>query len=110
MNQRTQRRGDKYRLNTMSIINEFDFDNSKLSFGLFNSIDKDVKNTKQIKHTDIFSQWQGLIIDNELSIGARITDHDKFSTHQPITLIGQEMSMFTRKLEAQLRYQQIPYQ
>ena len=26
------------------------------------------------------------------------------------TLIGQEMSMFTRKLEAQLRYQQIPYQ
>ena len=81
MNQRTQRRGDKYRLNTMSIINEFDFDNSKLSFGLFNSTDKDIKNTKQIKHTDIFSQWQGLIIDNELSIGARIVDHDKFSTH-----------------------------
>ncbi len=26
------------------------------------------------------------------------------------TLIGQEMSMFTRKLEAQLRYQHIPYQ
>ena len=26
------------------------------------------------------------------------------------TLIGQEMSMFTRKLEAQLRYQNIPYQ
>jgi glutathione S-transferase len=26
------------------------------------------------------------------------------------TLIGQELSMFTRKLEAQLRYQEIPYQ
>jgi len=26
------------------------------------------------------------------------------------TLIGQELSMFTRKLEAQLRYQNIPYQ
>ena len=26
------------------------------------------------------------------------------------TLIGQELSMFTRKLEAQLRYQGIPYQ
>ena len=26
------------------------------------------------------------------------------------TLIGQELSMFTRKLEAQLRYQHIPYQ
>ena len=49
----------------MSIINEFDFDNSKLSIGLMNSVDKDIGNTKQIKHTDIFSQWQGLIIDNE---------------------------------------------
>jgi len=81
MNQRTQRAGDKYRLNTMSIINEFDFDNSKLSVGLMNSVDKNVGNTSQIKHTDIFSQWQGLIIDNEISIGARIVDHDKFSTH-----------------------------
>ena len=26
------------------------------------------------------------------------------------TLIGQELSMFTRKLEAQLLYQNIPYQ
>ena len=86
MNQRTQRRGDKYRLNTMSIINEFDFDNSKLSVGLMNSVDKDVGNTKQIKHTDIFSQWQGLIIDNEISIGARIVDHDKFSTHTTYNL------------------------
>jgi vitamin B12 transporter len=86
INQRTQRRGDKYRLNTMSIINEFDFDNSKLSIGLMNSVDKDVGNTKQIKHTDIFSQWQGLIIDNELSIGARIIDHDKFSTHTTYNL------------------------
>jgi len=81
MNQRTQRQGDKYRLNTMSIINELDFDSSKLSVGLMNSVDKDIKNNKQIKHTDIFSQWQGLIIDNEISIGARIVDHDKFSTH-----------------------------
>jgi len=81
MNQRTKRQGDKYKLNTMSIINEFDFDNSKLSVGLTNLVDKDLGNTSQIKHTDIFSQWQGLIIDNEISIGARIVDHDKFSTH-----------------------------
>ena len=82
IDQDTQRRGSKYKLNTMSIINELDFDNSKLSVGLLNSVDKDLGNSKQIKHTDIFSQWQGLIIDNELSIGARIVDHDKFSTHR----------------------------
>jgi len=81
LQQNTQRRGDKYKLNTLTIINELDFNNSKLSVGLMNSVDKDIKNTKQIKHTDIFSQWQGLIIDNEISIGARIVDHDKFSTH-----------------------------
>ena len=75
------RHGSKFELNTMSIINELDFDFSKLSIGLVNSVDKDVANRKQIKHTDIFSQWQGLILDNELSIGARITDHDKFSSH-----------------------------
>ena len=81
MNQNTQRRESKYKLNTMSIINELDFDNSKLSLGLSNSVDKDVSNSKNIKHTDLFSQWQGLIFENEVSIGARITDHDKFSTH-----------------------------
>ena len=75
------RHGSKYELNTMSIINEIDFDFSKLSVGLMNSIDKDVGNLKEIKHTDVFSQWQGLILDNELSIGVRIIDHDKFSSH-----------------------------
>ena len=49
--------------------------------GLF-EVDPNYNPTKkQIKHTDYFTQWQGLILDNELSIGARITDHDKFSTH-----------------------------
>jgi vitamin B12 transporter len=75
------RHGSKYELNTMSIINEIDFDSSKLSVGLMNSVDKDIGNLKEIKHTDVFSQWQGLILDNELSIGVRIIDHDKFSSH-----------------------------
>jgi len=75
------RHGSKYELNTMSIINELDFNSSKLSIGLMNSVDKDVGNKKEIKHTDIFSQWQGLIGANELSVGARIIDHDKFSSH-----------------------------
>ena len=75
------RHGSKYELNTMSIINEIDFDFSKLSIGLMNSVDKDVGNVKEIKHTDIFSQWQGLVLDNELSVGLRIIDHDKFSSH-----------------------------
>ena len=81
VDQNILRHGSKYELNTISIINEFDFDYSKLSVGIMNSIDKDIGNLKEIKHTDIFTQWQGLIIDNELSIGARVIDHDKFSSH-----------------------------
>ncbi len=81
MNQNTQRRGNKYKLNTVSVINELDFDYSKLSVGLSNTVDKDIANSKNIKHSDLFSQWQGLIIDNELSIGARIVNHDQFSAH-----------------------------
>ena len=81
VDQNILRHGSKYELNTMSIINELDFDFSKLSIGLMNSVDKDIGNKKEIKHTDIFTQWQGLIIDNEFSVGARIIDHDKFSSH-----------------------------
>ena len=87
MNQDTQRRKEKYELSTITVINEMDFDNSKLSLGLSNTIDKDLNNlstpsvVKKIKHTDLFGQWQGLIIDNEISVGARVIDHDKFSSH-----------------------------
>ena len=81
IDQNILRHGSKFELNTISIINELDFDFSKLSIGLMSSVDKDVGNIKEIKHTDIFTQWQGLIIDNELSIGARIVDHDKFSSN-----------------------------
>ena len=87
MNQDTQRRKEKYELSTITVINEMDFDNSKLSLGLSKTIDKDLNNlstpseVKKIKHTDLFGQWQGLIIDNEISVGARVIDHDKFSSH-----------------------------
>jgi len=81
MKQETQRREDKYKLNTYTLINETDFDFSKFSLGISNTVDKDLSNAKNIKHTDLFTQWQGLIIDNEVSIGARVIDHDKFSSH-----------------------------
>ena len=75
------RHGSKYELNTLSIVNELDFDFSKLSLGIMNSNDKDIGNKKSIKHKDIFAQWQGLIIDNELSVGGRVIDHNDFGTH-----------------------------
>lgn len=81
MSQKTQRREDKYSLNTIAIINEYTFEDSKLSVGASNTLDKDIDNAKQIKHTDLFSQWQGIIDSNELSLGARIVDHDQFNIH-----------------------------
>ena len=61
--QDTQRRGDKYKLDTLAIVNEIDLDSGKISIGASNTIDKDLKNKKQIKHTDLFSQWQGIYKD-----------------------------------------------
>ena len=81
MSQDSQRRGDKYKLNTLTLINETDFDYSKLSLGISNTVDKDLSNVKNIKHTDIFTQWQGLVIDNEISVGTRLINHDQFSSH-----------------------------
>ena len=81
LRQDTKRRGDKYKLNTLTLINETDFDFSKLSLGISNTVDKDLSNSKNIKHTDVFTQWQGLVRDNEISVGARLIDHDKFSSH-----------------------------
>ena len=79
--QNIMRHGSKYELNTLSIVNELDFDFSTLSLGIMNSNDKDIGNKKSIKHKDIFTQWQGLIIDNELSVGGRVVDHNDFGTH-----------------------------
>ena len=87
IDQNSLHHGEKYESNSITIINEFDFDNSKLSLGYMNSVDKNLDNKstpsvlRKIKHTDIFGQWQGLIIDNEFSVGARIIDHDKISSH-----------------------------
>jgi vitamin B12 transporter len=92
MSQDSQRRNEKYELNTITLINEIGLDNSKLSLGLSNSVDKDLNNlstpsvVKKIKHTDLFGQWQGLIADNEISIGARLIDHDKFNSHTTYNL------------------------
>ena len=61
MDQNILRHGSKYELNTISIINELDFDYStSYPLGLMNSVDRDIGNKKEIKHTDIFTQWQGL--------------------------------------------------
>ena len=79
--QDTKRRGKKYSLNTLSVINELDLKNSKLSLGLSNYLDKDFSASTETEHTDWFGQWQGLVSNNELSFGARLIDHDKFSTH-----------------------------
>ena len=79
--QNTKRRGKKYSLNTLSVINELDLKNSKLSLGLSNYLDKDFSASTETEHTDWFGQWQGLVSNNELSFGARLIDHDKFSTH-----------------------------
>ena len=55
--QDTKRRGKKYSLNTLSVVNELDLKNSKLSLGLSNFLDKDFSASTETEHTDWFGQW-----------------------------------------------------
>ena len=84
--QKTQRRGDKYELNGLTVLNEYTPDNSILSFGIELESDKDVGNSKYIKHNDIFGQYQTQISNNDFVIGYRNVDHDKFSKHHTYNL------------------------
>jgi len=79
--QKTKRRGDKYKLNGVTLLNEYNYNNAKLSFGLELESDKDIGNSKYIKHNDIFTQYQANISGNDVVIGYRNIDHDKFSRH-----------------------------
>lgn len=84
--QDTQRREDQYQLNVLSFINEYNLDKDKLTIGLESNIDKDIDNSKQIKHQDLFSQYQTRFKQHEISIGARVVDHDQFSQHYTYNL------------------------
>ena len=84
--QKTQRQGDKYELNGLTLLNEYTLNNSILSFGIELESDKDVGNSKYIKHNDIFAQYQTQISNNDFVIGYRNVDHDKFSKHHTYNL------------------------
>ena len=94
--QKTKRRGNNYKLNTVEVINDITLDDSLLSVGISTTLDKDLDNSggvKTIKHSDLFSQWQGKTGDLEVSLGARIVDHDKFSTHNTYNInLAQEVN------------------
>ncbi len=84
--QKTQRREDKYELTGISLLNEYNLNQAKLSFGFENEIDKDIDNARNIKHSDVFAQYQTIILNNDISIGYRNIDHDRFSSHDAYNL------------------------
>jgi vitamin B12 transporter len=67
-----------FELTAITLLNEYDFDNSKLSFGLENETDKAITDNRVIKHKDIFAQYQMQLSHNDIVIGLRNIDHDKF--------------------------------
>jgi vitamin B12 transporter len=84
--QRTQRQEAKYELNSVSLKNDYKFDDSLLSFGIEKESDKDIANNAYIKHTDLFGQYLTSFEGNNLSLGYRLVDHDKFKKHHTYNL------------------------
>ncbi len=84
--QKTQRRGDKYELTGLTLLNEYNLDKSVVSFGLELESDKNIGNSKYIKHNDIFAQYQTNVANNDFVVGYRNVNHDKFSKHHTYNL------------------------
>ena len=84
--QRTQRQEAKYELNSVSLKYDYKFDDSLLSFGIEKESDKDIAENAYIKHTDLFGQYLTSFQGNNLSLGYRLVDHDKFSKHHTYNL------------------------
>ncbi len=84
--QRTQRQEAKYELNSVSLKNDYKFDDSLLSFGIEKESDKDIANNAYIKHTDLFGQYLTSYNDNNFTLGYRLVDHDQFNKHHTYNL------------------------
>jgi len=84
--QRTQRQEAKYELNSVSLKNDYKFDDSLLSFGIEKESDKDIANSAYIKHTDLFGQYLTSYNDNNFTLGYRSVDHDQFNKHHTYNL------------------------
>ena len=84
--QRTQRQEAKYELNSVSLKNDYKFDDSLLSFGIEKESDKDIANNAYIKHTDLFVQYLTSYKDNNFTLGYRLVDHDQFNKHHTYNL------------------------
>jgi len=84
--QRSQRRGDKYELNSFVVKNDYQHNNSLFSIGIEKESDKDINNNAYIKHTDLFGQYLTSFEGNNLSLGYRLVDHDKFKKHHTYNL------------------------
>ena len=84
--QRTQRQEAKYELNSVSLKNDYKFDDSLLSFGIEKESDKDIANNAYIKHTDLFGQYLTSYNDNNFTLGYRSVDHDQFNKHHTYNL------------------------
>ena len=84
--QRSQRRGDKYELNSFVVKNDYQHNDSLFSIGIEKESDKDINNNAYIKHTDLFGQYLTSFKGNNLSMGYRLVDHDKFKKHHTYNL------------------------
>jgi vitamin B12 transporter len=84
--QRTQRQEARYELNSVSLKNDYKFDDSLLSLGIEKESDKDIANNAYIKHTDLFGQYLTSYNDNNFTLGYRSVDHDQFNKHHTYNL------------------------
>ena len=73
--------GSNYKTTDTTILNDIKLSNGLIVAGLTKNNDKNLTTGTHNSNIDVFGQWQGNFNENELSLGLRHTDHDRFSTH-----------------------------
>jgi vitamin B12 transporter len=73
--------GTNYKTTDTTILNDIKLSNGLIVAGLTKNNDKNLTTGTHNTNIDVFGQWQGSFDENELSLGLRHTDHDRFSTH-----------------------------
>jgi len=78
--------GNDYKTTDLSILNDIKLDNGLITTGITKQNDKNTTTGTHNSNLDLFGQWQGMLKDNELSVGLRHTNHNRFNTHTSYNL------------------------
>ncbi|MEO1917420.1 MAG: TonB-dependent receptor [Candidatus Thioglobus sp.] len=73
--------GSDYKESDITFTSDFKVDNGILIGGISHQKDEITSGTSENSNTDLFAQWQRIVLGNDTVIGVRNINHDRFGDH-----------------------------